>query len=72
LVHFFTYNAAIWSTASELERRIDGVYTRPLLQVLDVSWQKHVTNEKKTVRQDPLCMEQLILRQRCLSCAGQA
>jgi len=61
------YNAETWTTTRALERRIDGKYTRLLRKALDVSWQRHMTNEE-LYGKIPSAMHQL--RERRLTFAG--
>jgi len=39
------YGAECWTLTKEMERRIDGTYTRLLRKVQNVSWREHRTNE---------------------------
>ena len=38
------YGCEAWSLTVQMERNIDGVYTRMLRMVLNVSWEDHVKN----------------------------
>ena len=40
------YNSNTWSLTNQMEKRLDGVYTRMLRMAMNVSWKQHMTNEE--------------------------
>lgn len=40
------YNSETWSLTKQMEKSLDGQYTRMLRMALDVSWKLHMTNEE--------------------------
>ena len=40
------YNCNTWTLTKQLEKSIDGTYTRMLRMALNISWQQHMTNEQ--------------------------
>lgn len=40
------YNSETWTLTKQLEKGIDGTYTRMLRTALNVKWQQHMTNEE--------------------------
>lgn len=40
------YNSETWSLTKQMERSLDGVYTRMLRMALNISWKQHMTNEQ--------------------------
>ena len=54
------YGSEVWTLTKKLERKLDGIYTRMLRVVFNISWKLHLTNKKlygniptlsKTIRQ---------------------
>ena len=42
---FLLYGCDTWTLTQKLESRLDGMYTRMLRMVLNISWQSHITNK---------------------------
>ena len=40
------YGSSAWTLTANLERKLDGAYTRMLRAALNVSWKEHMTNEE--------------------------
>ena len=40
------YNSNTWTLTKQMEKRLDGMYTRMLRMALNVSWKQHMTNEE--------------------------
>ena len=40
------YNSETWTLTKQLEKGIDGTYTRMLRTALNIKWQQHMTNEE--------------------------
>lgn len=40
------YNCGTWTLTKQMEKSLDGVYTRMLRMALNVSWKQHITNEE--------------------------
>jgi len=40
------YGAESWTTTKELNKEVDGTYTRLLRQMLNIDWRQHITNEE--------------------------
>lgn len=40
------YNSETWTLTKQLEKRLNGTYTRMLRMALNISWQQHMTNEQ--------------------------
>ena len=40
------YNSATWTLTKQMQKSLDGVYTRMLRMALNVSWKQHITNEE--------------------------
>ena len=40
------YNSNTWTSTKQMEKRLDGVYTRMLHMAMNVSWKQHMTNEE--------------------------
>ena len=39
------YNSSTWTLTKQMEKSLDGVYTRMLRMALNISWKQHITNE---------------------------
>ena len=40
------YNSETWSLTKQMEKSLDGTYTRMLRMALNISWKQHMTNEE--------------------------
>ena len=40
------YNSETWSLTKQMEKSLDGAYTRMLRMALNASWKQHMTNEQ--------------------------
>jgi len=40
------YCAETWTMTKELNKELDGTYTRLLRQTLNINWRQHITNEE--------------------------
>ena len=40
------YNSETWSLTKQMEKSLDGAYTRMLRMALNVSWKQHMTNDE--------------------------
>ena len=40
------YNSNTWTLTKQMEKSLDGIYTRMLRMTLNVSWKQHMTNQE--------------------------
>ena len=64
------YNCNTWTLTKNMEKSLDGTYTRMLRMVLNVSWKQHMTNEELYGRlprvTDKIAMRRLQVAGHCI------